>query len=81
MLHCDLHDYLEIACMYNYRVKLVFKTGATVEGKAMDVKLNDGRKECISILVADALMLIVVTDLVSMQARDENPHFSLVNFV
>jgi Rho-binding antiterminator len=81
MLHCDLHDYLEIACMYNYRVELVFKTGATVEGKAMDVKLNDGRKECISILVADALMLIVVTDLVSMQARDENPHFSLVNFV
>jgi|TARA_B110000977_G_C10893809_1_gene422494 Rho-binding antiterminator len=81
MLHCDLHDYLEIACMYNYRVKLVFKTGATVEGKAMDVKLNDSRKECISMLVADALMLIVVTDLVSMQARDENPHFSLVKFV
>lgn len=33
---CDLHDYLEIACLYGYRVKLTLKDGRVVEGKAVD---------------------------------------------
>lgn len=40
-----LHDYLEIACLYGYRVKLTLKDGRVVEGKAVDtVTIADKRE-------------------------------------
>ena len=32
ILSCDLHDYLEIACLYRYRVKLLSNTGEEYVG-------------------------------------------------
>ncbi|UZE96657.1 Rho-binding antiterminator [Alkalimarinus alittae] len=32
ILNCDLHDYLEIACLYQYRVTLVLKSGGKYTG-------------------------------------------------
>jgi Rho-binding antiterminator len=43
-ISCDLHDYLEIACMYRYQVKLTLKDGQVIEGKAMDIKTVDRRE-------------------------------------
>ena len=53
-LSCDQHDYIEIACMFGYHVKLIFKDQQTLEGKAIDTYtsadkheyliIDDGRK-------------------------------------
>lgn len=43
MLSCDLHDYLEIICMFHYEVLITVKNGTDIEGKAVDVGLFFGR--------------------------------------
>ena len=35
-ISCALHDYLEIACLYGYQVRLTLKDNQTIEGKAID---------------------------------------------
>ncbi|ATG88370.1 Rho-binding antiterminator [Methylomonas koyamae] len=42
---CDLHDYLEIACMYGYRVRLTLKDGRIIEAKAVDTGTTADKRE------------------------------------
>jgi len=44
-ISCELHDYIEIACMYGYRVRLEFKDGQSLEGKAVDVMTTAEKRE------------------------------------
>lgn len=45
VIACQLHDYLEIACMYGYRVKLTLKDGQIVAGKAVDTMTTTDKRE------------------------------------
>ena len=42
---CDLHDYIEIACMYGYRVKLTLKDRQVLDGKAVDILTSTDKRE------------------------------------
>lgn len=42
---CDLHDYIEIACLYHYQLKLTFKDQQTMEGKAIDTLTSIEKRE------------------------------------
>jgi Rho-binding antiterminator len=44
-ISCDDYDYLEIACLYAYEVKLQLKSGETVEGKAITTGINEHKQE------------------------------------
>lgn len=44
-ISCELHDYIEIACMHGYRVKLELRGGQTLEGKAIDVITTPDKQE------------------------------------
>lgn len=44
-ISCELHDYIEIACMHGYRVKLTLRDGQTVEGKALDTLTTADKRE------------------------------------
>lgn len=37
LIDCELHDYIEVACLYGYQVRLILKSQKIVEGKAKDV--------------------------------------------
>jgi Rho-binding antiterminator len=43
-ISCDLHDYIEIACLYGYQVKLTLKDQQSIEGKAVDIITADKRE-------------------------------------
>jgi Rho-binding antiterminator len=43
-ISCNLHDYLEIACMYHYQVKIELRDNQLLEGKAIDIVITDGRE-------------------------------------
>ncbi len=45
LIPCDLHDYVEIACLYGYRVRLKLKNGLIVEGCAQDVTTSAEKRE------------------------------------
>lgn len=80
MMSCDLHDYIEVACMYNYTVKLTFKSGSIIECKALDTQRNENREECMKVKIEGVESLVVLDNILRMEASVQNPHFQVVNF-
>lgn len=78
MISCELHDYIEIACLYRMQVKLKLKNGQLYEGEATDIQLNGDGHECL--LLTDQASGGQLTELKQMRASHENPHFVIVNF-
>lgn len=81
MISCDQHDYIEIACMYRFSVKLTKKSGEVIEGVALDTALNEHKDECIKVAVNGAERLIVLTELSLLAVNVDNPHFTTLSFV
>lgn len=77
-ISCDLHDYLEIACMYGYQVRLTLSDQQTVEGKAIDTITLDKREY----LVIDngQKTKIQLNQLKKMQVLTANAQFTDVSF-
>lgn len=44
-LDCDLHDYLEIACLKGYQLNMVLTDGATFVAKALTTKTEANKEE------------------------------------
>jgi Rho-binding antiterminator len=80
MISCDKHDYVEIACMYNYLIKLTLNSGDEIKGVAFDVKLNENREECLNIKVNNIDSLVVLDSVSKMEVLVDNPHFKVVTF-
>lgn len=77
-ISCDLHDYLEIACMYHYQVKLQLKDNQSLEGKAVDVITID---KCEYLVIdADQRREIELTQLVKLQVLTPGAKFKEVRF-
>ena len=80
MISCEQHDYIEIACTFRYRVKLVMKSGDSLEGVAIDTKYDLNKAECIKIEDQGTQRLVPLVDISRMEAMVENPHFRSVSF-
>jgi len=85
MISCDLHDYIEIACMYRLPIELQLKDGTTQQGTAMDIAKNTNSEECL--LLADnhgdkaaESSQVMLEQIKTMRALVSNPHFDVVNF-
>ncbi|MDX8127842.1 Rho-binding antiterminator [Methylomonas sp. OY6] len=44
-ISCELHDYLEIACLYGYQVRLTLKDQQILEGQAIDTMTSPEKRE------------------------------------
>ena len=80
MISCAVHDYVEIACMYHFTVKLVLKNGQTVEGKAVQTVINECKEECVVLDTETGNKEIVLEQIISMGAVTKNPHFEKIDF-
>ncbi len=80
MISCDQHDYIEIVCTYHYRIKLTLKSGAVIQGTALDTQRNESKVECIKIETNGVEQLIILDDIKQLEACDENPHVKVVVF-
>lgn len=80
MISCELHDYIEIACMQQLPIRLTLKSGTTLEGSALDTQRNNKGEECIKINSDGHHQLVALDDLATMEALITNPHFSSVKF-
>jgi len=79
MLSCQQYDYIEIACMYHYPVKLTMKSGTVVQAKALDTARNENRQECIKVLIDENEKLIILDDIAMLEVTLSNPHFQSVS--
>jgi Rho-binding antiterminator len=80
LISCDLHDYIEVACMHHYRVELVLKGGEVLEGKALDVITSPEKREFLVIDNGGQKQQIELTDLHKMSALTPNATFTEVEF-
>ncbi len=79
-ISCELHDYLEIACMYGYRVKLTLKNHQTLEGKALDTLTTAEKREYLVIDNGHEQPQIELNQLAKMQVLTPNAKFKDVSF-
>lgn len=77
-ISCNLHDYLEIACMYHYQVKIELKDNQLLEGKAMDIVIADGREYLI--LENDQKHHIELINLLKLKPITANAMFGEIHF-
>ena len=79
---CELHDYIEIACVYRYPVLLVLDSGEEVKGIATDTSTKKDKTEYLVLLDEESKEKIEIelTKLVKMNPLIKNPHFNEVNF-
>ena len=79
-ISCELHDYLEIACLYGYRVKLTLKDNRIIEGKAIDVLTTAEKQEYLIIDNGREQRQIESNQLSKMQVLTANAKFKEVAF-
>ena len=79
-ISCELHDFLEIACLYGYRVKLTLKDRQIIEGKALDVLTTAEKQEYLIIDNGLEHQNIESNQLSKMQVLTPNAKFTEVTF-
>jgi Rho-binding antiterminator len=77
-LSCDLHDYLEIACLYQYTVRLHLKDNQRLEGKALDILTENSREYLV--LETDQRHRIDLMQLSKLQVLSPNAKFGEIRF-
>lgn len=77
MISCEKYDYIEIACMHRYPVRLTMKSGTVLTGVALDTSRDESRRECI---VLDSKELVVLDEISTLEVCVDNPHFDRVSF-
>jgi len=80
VVSCDEYDYIEIACMYRYTVKLTMISGTVIEGVAMDTSRNQYGNECVVIYANKSNSLVELKVISKLEALTENSHFSEIVF-
>ncbi len=73
---CDLHDYLEIACLYRYRLLLELEDGVRFEAEARTthtraVRPGGGKEEYLEVAVEGATLLLRLDRLLAITALTE----------
>lgn len=77
-ISCNLHDYIEIACLYGYQVKLTLKNRQSIEGKAVDIITADKREYLL--IDNGEQQRVELAQLVKMQVLTAKAKFSEVFF-
>lgn len=77
-ISCALHDYIEIACMYGYRIRLDLTDGQIVEGKAINIVTTPEKRELL--LIDEEQRQIELTQLRKMTVLTKNAVFKEVTF-
>jgi Rho-binding antiterminator len=79
VISCELHDFVEVACMYGYHLKLTLKNDEVIEGKAVDI-LSVDQQELLVVDDNGEKKRIDLMALVKMQVLTPNAKFSEVVF-
>lgn len=80
MLNCDLHDYIEIVCLYHYPLKLTLSSGIERTGTAVTTRYNDNRQECLVIRQNDNEQLVLLDEIALLEVTVANPHLQQIRF-
>ncbi|MEP0357334.1 MAG: Rho-binding antiterminator [Paraglaciecola sp.] len=80
MISCEHYDYIELACMHGYTLKLTLDSGTILLGKAMNTNRNEQSDECIKMKIDKMDVLIVLNSISTMEVLNNHAQFKFVNF-
>jgi len=78
-ISCNLHDYIEIACMYGYRVKLTLRNQQVLEGTAIDTMTSEDKREYL-VIDSGQTQHIELNQLRKLNVLTPNAQFTEVTF-
>lgn len=79
-ISCSLYDYIEIACLYKYRIQIHTINEEIYIGIAIDTKLDSQKNECIVIEYENMNKLIVLKDIKELKVLTKNAKFDEIKF-
>ena len=80
-IDCNLYDYVEIACLYRYPVRVTITDGTSLTGIAVDTVIDADKSESLKLDVDDGdSRLIRLDTLVVLEALATDARFSKVHF-
>lgn len=77
-LDCDLHDYLEIACLRSYRLHIELMDGASLTAKALTTRTSSDKEEFLCVESAGGPQEIRLDQLLAVTPLDDNAQFGRV---
>lgn len=77
-LSCDLHDYLEIACTYHYRLHIELIDGTRFDAEAVTTRTDPGKEEFFCVKANDELREIRLDALRAITPLDDCAKFGRV---
>lgn len=80
LIECELHDYIEVACMYGYQVRLILKDQQVLEGKAKDIVTTAEKREYLLIDSDEGSQQVELVQLEKLQVLTPNAKFKEVVF-
>jgi Rho-binding antiterminator len=80
ILKCDLHDYLEIACLFKIEVEITLIDATQVIGLPITTTIDSDRNECLVMIINNKKRLIQTNVLDQMRAMVANQHFDIIKF-
>ena len=85
MISCEMYDYIEIVCLFQYPIEIHLKSGEIVTAIGQDTTLNDARQECILVNTLNSekkqsTELIELDCIVQLSILQDNPHFQTISF-
>ncbi|GAB4265315.1 MAG: Rho-binding antiterminator [Methylomicrobium sp.] len=79
LIACELHDYVEIACLHRYEVKLTLTDNRCVRGKALDISTEPDKREYL-LVENGAKQKIELTQIVTLETLTPGARFQHVRF-
>lgn len=77
---CSLHDHLEIACLYHYRVCIALDSEEIVVGVADNIETNSDKDEHLILQTDDGFRQIRLDRILSLQPKTKGARFGKVDF-
>lgn len=77
-LHCDLHDYLEIACLYGYTLDIELIDGQQLTARAITTRTAPTREEFLELDTEGRRQEIRLDHLLAITPGDEDAKFGRV---
>lgn len=79
-ISCDLHDHIEVVCMYGYQVRLELKNQQIIEGKAIDIITSPDKHEYL-LIKNEEEQKVALTQLAKLHVLTPDARFKVVNFI
>jgi len=79
-ISCDLFDYIEMACVFQYTLQLTHRDGSTTMGNARNTRVVKGEGEFLQLSINEKLTDIRLDSLASIEPQDSGARFGRISF-